>query len=756
MKRNKISVILLIALTASLTASCKPLDVSAAETSTATVSESEGNTNENTSYTYEDLTYKIIDGSIIITDCDQKAKTVTIPSEIDGYKVTAIGDKAFYYSYYLTSVNIPDTVKTIGKQAFSNCDNLSTVNIPDSVTSLGEGAFYYCKSLTNITLPDSITTINATTFMYCKKLQSISLPSTLTKIGEEAFVNCYNLDNINLPNSLKDIDNFAFSGCSGFTDIILPNSVETIGNDSFAYCTNLYNIVLDDSLKSIGDEAFRRCDSLKSITLPSNLKTIGIRLFLDSNNFSNISVSEDNPYFYAEDNVLYNKDKTTLIYAANKSGSYQISDSVNTIDRYAFSNSENLTNVIIPNSITSIKDCAFSGCSSLTKLNFPARLKEIGSGVFNYCKNLESITIDENNPYLCSVDNVIYSKDMTELISCIQSKCDEFTVPESVTDISRYAFSDCYLSNIILPNNLRTIGEYAFAGCGGIEEFKLPNSVEEIGKGAFSNCNYLSKVNIPSNVTVINDNLFNNTQIRDIIFPSNVKKIGSSLFDGCYYKLTISILNKNAELSDNIIGDADFDELLIKGYSPSTAEDYASKNNINFEKLQDEKQELSFDNLSTNVPSPQIVGKNIKLIANATGNGPITYKFVVLKDNKAVFLRSYKEKNTILWQPQEAGDYVIKCSAKDANGNIKTKTLSYKINNKVVISDLKTSKISPAKAGASIKISSTATGEGTLSYKYTILKDGKYVTSIGFREKNSYIWQPTESGNYTIVCSVKD
>lgn len=95
------------------------------------------------------------------------------------------------------------------------------------------------------------------------------------------------------------------------------------------------------------------------------------------------------------------------------------------------------------------------------------------------------------------------------------------------------------------------------------------------------------------------------------------------------------------------------------------AEQYDNKNNISFEKLASESKKLSFDDLTTNVQSPQVVGKDIKLIANATGEGPITYKFAVLKDNKAVLSRSYKEKNTYLWHPEEKGNYTIVCKAKD-------------------------------------------------------------------------------------------
>lgn len=95
-----------------------------------------------------------------------KDKELLIPSEVDGYKVTGIGNEAFYSNTRIENVIIPDTVTNIENYAFSECWNLKNITIPDGVTSLGSHAFGECFNLKSITLPDSVTNIGEYSFGY--------------------------------------------------------------------------------------------------------------------------------------------------------------------------------------------------------------------------------------------------------------------------------------------------------------------------------------------------------------------------------------------------------------------------------------------------------------------------------------------------------------------------------------------------------------------------------------------------------------
>ena len=96
---------------------------------------------------YGNYNYRISrDGTVQITKYrwDGMITELVIPSEIDGRKVTEIGDRAFRYGNGLTHITIPDTVTAIGEEAFSGCVSLTGITIPDTVSSIGKGAFFYC------------------------------------------------------------------------------------------------------------------------------------------------------------------------------------------------------------------------------------------------------------------------------------------------------------------------------------------------------------------------------------------------------------------------------------------------------------------------------------------------------------------------------------------------------------------------------------------------------------------------------------
>ena len=135
-----------------------------------------------------------------ITDAEQKTVSVSgytgaatelvIPAEVtqgdNTYKVTAIGYSAFWNNSDLTSVTIPEGVKTIGPNAFISCTSLTSITIPDGVTRIESYAFYYCTSLTNVTIPEGVTYIRYLAFSGCTSLTSVSLPASLT-VCDQAF-----------------------------------------------------------------------------------------------------------------------------------------------------------------------------------------------------------------------------------------------------------------------------------------------------------------------------------------------------------------------------------------------------------------------------------------------------------------------------------------------------------------------------------------------------------------------------------------
>ena len=188
-----------------------------------------------------DFKYSVLsDGTAEITDYTGSAANLTIPSTIEGYTVTSIGDYAFSYCDSLTSVTIPDCVKSIGNSAFYSCQNLVSVSIPDSVTSIGNSAFSYCDSLTSATIPDCVACIGDRTFNSCSNLTSVKIGNSVTKVGDYAFYDCFRLKSIRIPDSVTELGSNVFYGCDSLTSVIIGRGVTSI--DKFSFPSSLCNL----------------------------------------------------------------------------------------------------------------------------------------------------------------------------------------------------------------------------------------------------------------------------------------------------------------------------------------------------------------------------------------------------------------------------------------------------------------------------------------------------------------------------------
>ena len=268
------------------------------------------------------------------------------------YKVTSIGERAFYYCYDLTSIEIPNSVTSIGRYAFEGCRSLSNIEIPNSVTSIGWPAFEGCSNLTEIKVADGnqnyasidgcLYSKDITTLWRCPQTKvSIIIPSSVTMINTYAFQDCSGLTSIEIPNSVTSIGYYAFQDCSGLTSVAIGNSVTLIGDKAFSDCDGLTSIEIPNSVTSIGDEAFKSCSGLTSVTIGNSVTSIG--------------------------------DK-------------------------AFQYCSGLTSIEIPNSVTSIGLSAFSYCDGLTSLTLGSSVTSIGSSAFFCCSGLKEVYCKMGTP----------------------------------------------------------------------------------------------------------------------------------------------------------------------------------------------------------------------------------------------------------------------------------------------------------------------------------------------------------------------
>ncbi|MBR2968139.1 MAG: leucine-rich repeat protein [Clostridia bacterium] len=315
---------------------------------------------------------------------------ITIPNT-----VTNIGPGAFSSCYNLTEITLPNSISFLGGGVFLNCMNLSSVTLPSNLTAIPNNMFNGCVGLSSINIPQGVTQIGVQAFRYTG-LTSITLPVTISSIGDRAFSNCSSIISltIGLSESLS-IGSNAFAYCSklDYVDISLAN-IQTMGDGVFRGCTSISTIYFPDSLTSITSNMFYGCSSLDEVIIHEGITSIGENAFygsgieriilsdgitsIESNAFDGSSLSEivvtsDNQYYSSHDGILYNKEKTALIYVPKKI----------------------LGGVSLPSSLTAIASEAFLGRDTLTSVTIPCGIESIGSNAFADCAKL-TIYIEEN------------------------------------------------------------------------------------------------------------------------------------------------------------------------------------------------------------------------------------------------------------------------------------------------------------------------------------------------------------------------
>ena len=542
------------------------------------------------------LTNELDDGTLEITKYVGNSATCVIPSEIDGKKVTEIGDSAFKGCTELTSITIPDGVTGIGNKAFSDCTSLETVTIPASVTYVRDSAFYGCTSLKSVTIPESVTYIGGYAFAECYSLKYADIPANVSGIGLSPFCNCRSLENINIdeankwyttvdgvlydkdktelinypagkkdssyviPEGIRTIREKAFYGCLNLCELTIPDSVTEIESGAFE-CSSLIsdeygtikyvdgwvvgsghtaNVVLKDGTRGIAFEAFSCDEIIEKVTMPDTVKYINAYAFENCTNLSEVLLSS----------------------------------SLENIESGVFFNCMKLADIVIPDSVISITSDAFYNTALLDKQNTPVKYagkwviaaedrdkivikdgtKGIANNAFSGCTSLTDITIPDSvtkiGDYAFSNCNSLTEIKIPNKVKSIGGRvfwfCESLknvTIPDSVTMIGDMAFVGCKsLTDITIPGSVTMIGDMAFSGCKSLTDITIPDSVTMIGDAAFANCTSLTDITIPGSVTMIGDHVFAGcTSLTDITIPGSVTMIGNAAFSSCTSLTDITI-----------------------------------------------------------------------------------------------------------------------------------------------------------------------------------------------------------------------
>ena len=226
-------------------------------------------------------------GMIRITGYSGSSTTVTVPAEIDGTPVVAVGNGAFANNRNITKVIIPEGVTTIVDSAFEGCTALKTVELPDGLQSIGMWAFLSCISLESITVPDSVWSLGQYAFDSCTSLKRINIPARVWDVYPNSFNRCRSLVSIDVEagsNSCCTVDGMLYNKAKtelikapgGLEYAVIPEGTEAVAADAFRD-SSLTAVKLPDSLTSVGKYALYDCPGLKEVTVPASVDTIGER-----------------------------------------------------------------------------------------------------------------------------------------------------------------------------------------------------------------------------------------------------------------------------------------------------------------------------------------------------------------------------------------------------------------------------------------------------------------------------------------------
>ena len=371
------------------------------------------------------------------------------------------------------------------------------VVIPETITSGGQTYL--------------VTSINWYAFQNCTSLTSITIPNSVTKIYSNAFYGCTGLTSITIPNSVTNIYSYAFYGCTGLTSITIPNSITEIAQSVFSNCTGLTSITIPNSVTSIGGHAFYGCSGLTSINIPNSVTSIDYYAFYNCESLKDVNITISDLSEFANDNNCYNI----------KSSSWN----VKTTYHYIYKGEE-LVDISLPDGIEKIGDYAFYGCTGLTSIELPKSITSVGDYAFYGCTALAKVSITDLNAWL-NIDFAGSSKNPL------------------VYGGGRLYLNGKEVTNLVIPESVTKIGDYAFAGCSSLTSVTIPKTVTSIGHDAFSRCTNLKSVKIPNSVTDIDVGAFYDTPLTSITIPESVTSIGVGAFGYCHLLKTIRCLSDN-------------------------------------------------------------------------------------------------------------------------------------------------------------------------------------------------------------------
>ena len=452
-------------------------------------------------------------------------------------------------------------------------------------------AFYKATSIKHVVIEGDVFEIWRGAFKECTFLESVVLTDTIDFIDLEAFKGCAKLESINIPKQCRYLDENVFENCTSLTSIVFPAKLEIIGRFAFKGCINLKYAMFEEgsNLVSIGNEAFIGCSSLENISLGKNIEEIGLRAFKDCIALKTFVIDKDaklNMYnhvgflegcinlevlqvpYIASDLVAPGMNGSHVFVlnsmptsATGNDGDFAINLDESTYWckqngqwRLIMQNPEFVISDITPTAIYEV-----DGTVWYNSTNYQMSVYSNGEwveGVYKYFGyqelgsyfggNSNSVPVTLKTVIITTSDNGFYN--FSNYFKYCQN-IETIVLPEDVKRIGESMFEGCYsLKSLVLPENVQFIGEKAFKDCVSLKYVTFGSLIESIGNEAFSGCISLEELAINSPVLYeVGERAFKDcTSLKSLTIDTNrLEEIeyGMNILEGCEKIITIKVPN---------------------------------------------------------------------------------------------------------------------------------------------------------------------------------------------------------------------
>ncbi len=470
---------------------------------------------------------------------------LSLPASVERIEEYAFSNNA------LTNVTIPENVKYVGEGAFEvNPFTSITWNAIDCETEIAKGGsiwssvfggLYSVKSFTfgnkvktipnslcsglgyeveegiEITLPNSVEKIGHRAFA-ASGIKTITIPENVKSIGNDVFDFClkltsatWNAKNCTRISQTNEYDDEIISAVFGTTHYLEEGAQE-------ATILGVKSITFGSGVTNIPQSLCQYNDLITSVTLPSSVKSIEMYAFGSCYNLSQVTLGGNEESIHPE--AFYGTPWWDTYYENLSDGPIYLG---NSLVGYKGEMPENTT-INVKEGTVSIVAEAFYGQDNLVAVTFPESLEEIGASAFNNCANLKEITIPKN---VTKVGEYAFNADYLEKVTWNAINCEsiykEIIYGDEVLVENRFIFyadsnygdGSSSIKTFIFGNEVESIPNALCYGMSEITEIAIPNSVKSIGKRAFSGCS-ITEITIPENVTYVGGGAFYGIDLTNV------------------------------------------------------------------------------------------------------------------------------------------------------------------------------------------------------------------------------------------------